>query len=148
MPDKRVFNASPLIVLGKVNQLSLLVELCETIVIPAAVATEIGHGSPDDCARKWIGAQGSSCIKDVGHVHPAISAWDLGSGESEVLSWAYENPGFEVVIDCRNEGSKDCSGTGHHPSLAQSRNGKAVQGPPSTWRIVLWASRLRQDFYC
>jgi len=107
MPDKRVFNASPLIVLGKVNQLSLLVELCETIVIPAAVATEIGHGSPDDCARKWIGAQGSSCIKDVGHVHPAISAWDLGSGESEVLSWAYENPGFEVVIDDR--AARDCA---------------------------------------
>jgi hypothetical protein len=68
MPDKRVFNASPLIVLGKANQLTLLVELCETIVIPAGVAAEIEHGSPDDFARKWIGAQGSAWIKDVGQL--------------------------------------------------------------------------------
>jgi predicted nucleic acid-binding protein len=50
MPDKRVFNASPLIVLGKVNLLSLL---------------------------------------------------------SEVLSWAYEHPGYEAVIDDR--AARDCA---------------------------------------
>jgi predicted nucleic acid-binding protein len=107
MPDKRVFNASPLIVLGKVNLLSLLEELCEVIVVPAGVAAEIEHGSLDDSTRKWIRSQGSSWIKDVGHVHPAIAAWDLGSGESEVLSWAYEHPGYEAVIDDR--AARDCA---------------------------------------
>jgi predicted nucleic acid-binding protein len=107
MPDKRVFNASPLIVLGKVKQLSLLVELCEKIVIPTGVAAEIELGSPDNFARKWIGAQGSAWIKDVGHIHPAVSARDLGIGESEVLSWAYENPGYEVVVDDR--AARDCA---------------------------------------
>lgn len=107
MPDQRVFNASPLIVLGKVNLLSLLEELCEAIVVPSGVAAEIDRGSLDDAARKWMGLQGSSWIKDVGQVHPAISAWDLGSGESEVLSWAYENPGYEVVVDDR--AARDCA---------------------------------------
>jgi predicted nucleic acid-binding protein len=107
MPDQRVFNASPLIVLGKVNLLSLLEELCEGIVVPAGVAAEIDRGSLDDAARKWMGLQGRSWIKDVGHVHHSISAWDLGSAESEVLSWAYENPGYEVVVDDR--AARECA---------------------------------------
>ena len=107
MPDKRVFNASPLIAFGKVNLLSLLGELCEAIVVPAGVATEIAHGSPDDAARNWMGSQGRSWIKDVGHVHAAIAGWDLGRGESEVLSWAHDNPGYEAIID--NRAARDCA---------------------------------------
>jgi len=28
-----------------------------------------------------------------------IQSWDLGAGESSVLTWAYANPGTEVIID-------------------------------------------------
>lgn len=34
-------------------------------------------------------------------VPPVIIAWNLGLGESEVLSWAYQNPGYEAVLDDR-----------------------------------------------
>ena len=36
-----VVNASPLVILGKINQLPLLAELTETLVVPVAVAEEV-----------------------------------------------------------------------------------------------------------
>lgn len=30
---------------------------------------------------------------------PKVAAWDLGSGESAVLSWAYENAAWTAIID-------------------------------------------------
>ncbi len=36
---------------------------------------------------------------DVRPVDPVIAAWDLGAGESEALSWCYQHPGHEVIID-------------------------------------------------
>ncbi len=32
-------------------------------------------------------------------MEPLIAAWDLGSGESHVLSWALKHAGFEVIVD-------------------------------------------------
>jgi len=34
-------------------------------------------------------------------IPPVIIAWDLGLGETEVLAWAYQNPGYEAVLDDR-----------------------------------------------
>jgi predicted nucleic acid-binding protein len=53
MPKKWVVNASPLIVLARINHLFLLHNLAEEIVVPAGVAKEIGHGPDDDPARQW-----------------------------------------------------------------------------------------------
>jgi predicted nucleic acid-binding protein len=34
-------------------------------------------------------------------VEPLVAGWDLGTGESHVLSWAARNQGFEAVVDDR-----------------------------------------------
>ena len=49
-----VVNASPLITLAKIGQISLISELCHETVIPAGVAQEI-NSSPDenDPAKVW-----------------------------------------------------------------------------------------------
>jgi predicted nucleic acid-binding protein len=47
MPRRWVVNASPLITLAKIGQVSLLHELCEEMVIPAGVKEEIDR-SPDE----------------------------------------------------------------------------------------------------
>jgi len=44
MPKKWVVNASPLIVLARINHLLLLQHLAEEIVVPAGVAKEIARG--------------------------------------------------------------------------------------------------------
>ena len=32
-------------------------------------------------------------------VDPIIASWGIGEGESQVLSWAHQNPGFRAIID-------------------------------------------------
>ncbi len=101
MPKKWVVNASPLIVLARINHLFLLQHLAEEIVVPAGVAKEIAQGPGDDPARQWLQAQGRNLVREMQVVPPVIIAWNLGLGESEVLSWAYQNPGYEAVLDDR-----------------------------------------------
>jgi predicted nucleic acid-binding protein len=98
---KWVLNASPLIALSKISQTSLIERLCEEFVVPEGVALEIGQGPPDDPATNWIEGPGSRNIRKLGEILPTIQAWDLGRGESEVLSWAHQNPGFEAAVDDR-----------------------------------------------
>jgi predicted nucleic acid-binding protein len=101
MHRKWVVNASPLIVLGRINYLFLLQHLAEEIVVPAGVAKEIARGPEDDPARQWLQGQGRELLREIQIVPPVIIAWNLGLGESEVLSWAYQNPGYEAVLDDR-----------------------------------------------
>jgi len=81
MPRRWVVNASPLITLAKIGQLSLLHELCEEMVIPAGVKEEINR-APDenDPARTWIRSRGRDFVRQTAQIHPTISAWDLGLG--------------------------------------------------------------------
>ena len=55
MLKKWVVNASPLIVLARINHLFLLQQVAEELVVPAGVAQEIAQGPEDDQAR---GGQG------------------------------------------------------------------------------------------
>jgi predicted nucleic acid-binding protein len=96
-----VINASPLIAIAKISLIHLLPEMCGDLVIPAGVVREINSGPEDDPARIWLGGVGVSYIREVEPINPIIAAWDLGLGETHVISWAYENSGYEAVIDDR-----------------------------------------------
>jgi len=66
MPEKWVVNASPLIVLARINHLFLLQRLAkEEIVVPAGVAKEISQGPGDDPAREWLRADGQALVREV-----------------------------------------------------------------------------------
>ena len=54
MSETWVIDASPLILLGKVSGLHWVTALCERLLIPAGVATEIQQGPADDPARIWL----------------------------------------------------------------------------------------------
>jgi len=49
-----IFNASPLIVLGKISHLHLVEALCPGFRIPKTVAAEIGAGPIDDPTIQWL----------------------------------------------------------------------------------------------
>lgn len=85
MNRRWVVNASPLIVLAKINMVWLLEKLCDDLVIPSGAAEEICDGPIDDAARKLIDAEGHRYKIDVSDVPRMISAWDLGKGESQVF---------------------------------------------------------------
>jgi predicted nucleic acid-binding protein len=96
-----VVNSSPLIVLTKINQVHLLLELCDELIIPSGVVQEIGIAPDNDPAKLWILNAGTSYVQDVEQVDPVIAAWGLGLGESHVLTCIYNNPGYEAILDDR-----------------------------------------------
>ena len=108
---KWVVNASPLIILAKVDQISLLKDLCEEMIIPFGVKKEIDEGPENDPARCWLKNEGRKWVRDIGPISSVISAWDLGQGETEVLNWAYEHPGFEAILD--DKAAKNCASSVH-----------------------------------
>jgi predicted nucleic acid-binding protein len=96
-----VVNSSPLVALAKVGRISLLTDLCQQLVVPLGVASEVRAGDAGDPARAWLDSIGASHVCDQNPIHPLVAAWDLGCGESEVLSYAQEHPGFEAIVDDR-----------------------------------------------
>ncbi len=97
MPEHWVVNASPLIVLAKIDSLHLLTELAEKIVVPSAVLNEIKAGPAGDPARLFFDSTPLPTVPVI--ADPIILAWDLGSGETAVLSHALTHAGWKVVID-------------------------------------------------
>ena len=63
---KWVVNASPLIILAKVDQISLLKDLCEEMIIPFGVKKEIDEGPENDPARCWLKNEGRKWVRDIG----------------------------------------------------------------------------------
>ena len=100
MPDRRgVVNASPLILLGKIGRLDLLRPLTSSLLIPKGVKREVELGDPSDPARCWIASVPEDWLMDCLFTDPTVAAWNLGRGETEVLSYVRANPGFTAVVD-------------------------------------------------
>ena len=102
MNRKWVVNASPLIVLAKIDMLWLLEKLCIDLAIPSGVVEEINDGPMEDRARKSIDLEGARFKVDVSDVPTMISAWDFAKGESQVLAWAHLNRDYEAILDDRD----------------------------------------------
>ena len=96
-----VFNASPLIVLAKAGLLNQIVSLAEQVIIPQTVVDEVVRvDDPADPARMWL--ERPSCpvsSPESPPVPPFLAAWDLGAGESAVISVGSAWSGSMVVLD-------------------------------------------------
>lgn len=99
MKRMAVVNASPLIVLARIGRLGLLTEVGGNLVVPSGVAHEIMQGGPRDPARRWIVGDGRRYIKRVRQTDDLVAAWDLGLGESHVLTWALTHEHCEALLD-------------------------------------------------
>ena len=97
--DRAVLNASPIITLCKSGQEDLLPQLFTEIVLPGAVWEEVEVGHNTDPAVRKLGAL--TCLKrdDTVAAAPVVQAWDLGAGETAVLSYALARPDYVAVID-------------------------------------------------
>ena len=83
--------------LARAGRLNLLLLAGDRIVVPEIVAEEVAAHS-DEAARA-LGAQGWLEGVPAVQVSPAIAAWDLGAGESAVVSWAVAHPGSLAILD-------------------------------------------------
>ena len=96
-----VVNASPVILLAKIQQADLLLRLPETTVIPQSAATEILAARSDDPGRCWLENLPKGIVRPDKHLPVEIASWDLGAGESAVLAWVAEDRSWEAVLDDR-----------------------------------------------
>ncbi len=96
--EEVVVDASPLITLFRSRQAELLPRLFKHIVVPEAVWTEVVVDERDDPAARELGDQAWPLRENV-LVSPRVEAWNLGVGETAVLSHALTRPPMRAVID-------------------------------------------------
>ncbi len=77
----------------------MLLKLPDEVIVPSAVVEEIQAGQSDDPAQVAL-TSGRFPVSMI-PVLPEILAWDLGKGETAVLSYALSNPGWTAIIDDR-----------------------------------------------
>ena len=96
--EKIVLNASPLILLCNCELDFMLPELFPEIIVPEGVWREITSGSHLDRAAKVLPELSWLNRKDVSPVADVVR-WDLGAGETEVLSFAIHDNNYTPVLD-------------------------------------------------
>jgi predicted nucleic acid-binding protein len=96
--EKIVLNASPLILLSNAELDFILPQMFGEIVVPEAVWLEVMAGPQPDRAvqqlprLKWLRKASISPAPDV-------MRWDLGEGETEVLSFVIRHNDYTAVLD-------------------------------------------------
>ena len=98
MTERWVLNASPLIVLARVGLGDLPLSLAAQVVVPRPVAEEIEAGPLLDPARQAL-ASGRLTVVDMPPPPSELLAWDLGYGETAVLSWVIAQNGWTAILD-------------------------------------------------
>lgn len=107
--ERVVVNASPLIILFRGHLESILPKLFGEICIPGAVWSEVtGRGYKDEPVSGLINAKWPKKV-EVSSISQRVAAWDLGPGESEVLSFAARHPEFRAMVD--DKAARRCAKT-------------------------------------
>jgi len=99
MNENWVLDASPIILLGKADLLKTVSSLAKVWIIPEGVIREVEAKRPIESYLSEISYSSEVVQENVSKIHPSIAAWDLGTGESEVLTLALEKSGTGVVLD-------------------------------------------------
>lgn len=104
-----VVNASPLICLCKSGLSEILPALFTDIIVPAAVHKEItAKEDISRACRPFFAHQHVKIVSDI-VIPSAVISWDLGEGESSVLSHALNHSEYWAVIDDRE--ARKCAST-------------------------------------
>ncbi len=157
MPINRVVvNASPLICLFKSDLADLFPALFKDVAVPDAVIKEVmAKGAVDFPAQNLISNKWLSRIGNVA-IDPRVASWDLGDGESAVLSFALKNPEYFAVMDdrearrCAITLQCHCIGTLGIVLLAKKR-GVISSVRETLWKIQnagLWISKTLVNEIC
>ena len=94
-----VSDASPLIILAKIDLINILPKVYSKVFVPEAVINEILNGPSDDPIRIQI--KSLAWIEPVKLSPPLapLTCWHLGQGESEVIEFAKQQPDAIALLD-------------------------------------------------
>lgn len=101
MHRKRIVNASPLIFLSKLDHLDLLQVEADEVIVPDRVIAEILAYGATDLTVQAIQKTPWLRIVPTPLFPPTVTSWNLGDGETSVLSVALGESGAQVVLDDR-----------------------------------------------
>jgi predicted nucleic acid-binding protein len=107
--EKAVVNASPLILLFKSGRADLLPQLFAEVVVPEAVWEEVMAGGESDIAAAGMSSAGWIQRVKIPTIAPEVTVWNLGDGESEVLTFALTYSDYRAVID--DHAARSCART-------------------------------------
>jgi predicted nucleic acid-binding protein len=96
---KFVSNTSPILYLTKIDLIEKIYFPITDFIIPKGVKEEILAGTENDSAKKWIQSPDNKIQIISSQVRSEITSWDLGKGETEVLSYLLNNSGTIGIID-------------------------------------------------
>ncbi len=99
MSKRWVINASPIILLGKADLLKTISSLAEKWIIPDGVLNEVQGKRPIEPYLAALASDSEIVRVTVSNIHSSIAAWDLGQGESQVLTFALRETPMGVVLD-------------------------------------------------
>jgi predicted nucleic acid-binding protein len=99
--QKRIVNASPLILLSKLDHLDLLQVEAVEVIVPDRVIDEIRAYGATDLTVQTIQKTPWLQIVPTPLFSATVTSWNLGDGETSVLSVALGEPGAQVVLDDR-----------------------------------------------
>lgn len=99
MSRRWICNASPLILLDKIDRIRLLSELCDELIVPEIVLREVAVGEQGVALAEQLGSQPWISVATETNVTPDLVTWDLGPGETQVLALAVQTPGSRAVLD-------------------------------------------------
>jgi len=101
LAEKVVINASPFILLCKSGLIGLLPQLFNEIYMHETVSEEVVHGN-DIASEKLFDYEETWLIRCLVNPAEEIVVWNLGDGETSVLSMAFANRSeYIALIDDR-----------------------------------------------
>lgn len=149
--ERVVVNSSPLICLFAGGFSELLPSLFTEIIVPGQVYSEVtAKGDVDLVSRTLLSRSWVKKIDDIA-VAPSVLSWDLGRGESAVVSYALLNENFWAIIDDREArrcaASLSCRYMGTVGAIVLAKKRGVVQSVRDSLRHIrdagLWVS---EDF--
>jgi predicted nucleic acid-binding protein len=99
--DSALCNASPIILLSRIDRLDILQAYTDKILVPDRVLAEIHAGEPHDpSVRRVAGLRGLAGVPDIA-VPDRLAQWALDEGEAQVLAHALAGTAATVILDDR-----------------------------------------------
>ena len=95
--ERVAVNTSPLICLFESGLSDLFPALFTEIIVPDKVYKEV-ISKEDPVFKTLFSKSGFKHVDNV-IIPPSVMSWDLGEGESSVISFALKNPQYWAVID-------------------------------------------------
>lgn len=99
MTDAWVINASPIILYARIGRLNVIERLAPRVIIPATVIEEIQAGIRKDGTVKDVTAWALQYQQPDISIPTTVERWDLGQGESQVISFCLQGERWAVLDD-------------------------------------------------